>query len=158
MNYFCTIRGWNTTIWSTKIAPNLPVFFKWHMLRKILVQLKEVAQLPLIYMKPGFHPTYPSENILHFWTMPGFVLATTVLGGWEIFIFFSYRNNKINIKDCEVIFKVDRNKDWQTACFLAGICLAGDGELFHWRYAEKNAQFLFLSHSKYCQNTEKVLS
>lgn len=76
--------------------------------------------------------------------------------GWvREFFFFSYRNNKLNIKDCEVIFKVDRNKDWQAACFLAGVRLAGDGELFHWRYAEKNAQFLFLSRSKYCQNTEK---
>lgn len=97
-----------------------------------------MAQRPLIYIKPRFLPTCPSENILLFWTMHKFCTGYNYVG-WVRFFSLSTETIK---SICEEIFKVDRNKHWQAAGFLAGVWIAGDGGLFPWRDRERNTHFL----------------
>lgn len=107
-----------------------------------------MAQCPLIYIKPGFLPACPSENILLFWTMhrSDSALATTVLVGR--FIFFFPPLSAETIKPiCEEIFKVDRKKTLAKQ-HVSGVWIAGDRGLFPWRYRERKTHFSVFVKSK----------
>lgn len=76
-----------------------------------------MAQRPLIYIKPGFLPACPSENILLFWTMHRFCTGYNCVGWERFFKFFFFLSTETIKSISEEILKVNRHKHWQSSMF-----------------------------------------